>query len=71
MIMPQLIVTVEDASLLSDLKKAIKMLRGVGDISIRKSDISLNEKTLRAMRDVKEGKTIKCKNFEDYLDKVK
>lgn len=69
--MPQLIVTVEDASLLSDLKKAIKMLRGVGDISVRKSDMSLNEKTLHAMRDVKEGKTIKCKNFEDYLDKVK
>lgn len=69
--MPQLIVTVEDASLLSDLKKAIKMLRSVGDISIRKSDMSLNEKTLRPMRDVKEGKTIKCKNFEDYLDKVK
>ena len=39
--MAQLIVTVEDASLLSDLKRAIKMLRGVTNISERKSD-SLN-----------------------------
>lgn len=54
--MTQLIVTIEDASLLPDLKKA---------------DTSLNETTLRAMRDVKEGRTIKCKSFEEYLEKVK
>lgn len=69
--MTQLIVTIEDASLLPDLKKAIKMLRGVGNISVKKSETSLNETTLRAMRDVKEGRTIKCKSFEEYLEKVK
>ena len=57
--MTQLIVTIEDASLLPDLKKAIKMLRGVGNISVKKAETSLNETTLRAMRDVKEGRTIK------------
>ena len=69
--MAQLIVTVEDASLLPDLKKAIKMLRGVGNISVKKAETPLNENTLRAMRDVKEGRTIKCKSFEEYLEKVK
>ena len=69
--MTQLIVTIEDASLLPDLKKAIKMLRGVGNISVKKAETSLNETSLRAMRDVKEGRTIKCKSFEEYLEKVK
>ena len=69
--MAQLIVTVEDASLLPDLKKAIKMLRGVGNISVKKAEASLNKTTLRAMRDVKEGRTVKCKSFEEYLEKVK
>ena len=69
--MAQLIVTVEDASLLPDLKKAIKMLRGVGNISVKKAETPLNENTLRAMRDVKEGHTIKCKSVEEYLEKVK
>ena len=50
--MTQLIVTIEDASLLPDLKKAIKMLRGVENISVKKAETPLNETTLRAMRDV-------------------
>lgn len=69
--MTQLIVTVEDASLLSDLKKAIKMLRGVGDISVKKAEKKGNNTTLRAMKDAKEGRTIKCASFEEYLEKVK
>ena len=36
--MTQLIVTIEDASLLPDLKKAIKMFRGVGNISVKKAE---------------------------------
>ena len=67
--MAQLIVTVEDASLLSDLKRAIKMLRGVTNISERKSD-SLNDVTKQAIADAREGRTIKCDSFEDYLRKV-
>ena len=69
--MTQLIVTIEDASLLPDLKKAIKMSRGVENISVKKAETPLNETTLRAMRDVKEGHTIKCKSVEEYLEKVK
>ena len=69
--MTQLIVTIEDASLLPDLKKAIKMLRGVGNISVKKAAGPLNETTLRAIRDVKEGRTIKCKSFEEYMETVK
>ena len=68
--MNQLIVTVEDASLLSDLKKAISMLRGVSSV-LSNTDEAYNETTLKAMRDANEGNTIKCTSFEDYLAKVR
>ena len=54
---------------MSDLKRAIKMLRGVTNISERKSD-SLNDVTKQAIADAREGRTIKCDSFEDYLRKV-
>lgn len=56
----QLIVTVEDTSLINDLKRAIKMMRGVSKIAVKKqkkTEIEL------AREDAKAGRVIK------YLDK--
>lgn len=67
--MTQLIVDVEDISLLGELKRAIMMLRGVGSITER-TDMTIvpNDTTLLAMEEVKTGKTIKCSSFEEYLE---
>lgn len=35
------------------------------------SDAILNKTTIRAIQEAKEGKTIKCDDFEDYLNKIK
>lgn len=67
--MTQLIVDVEDISLLAELKRAIMMLKGVGSITER-TDIAFNEITLEAMNDAKMGNTIKCHSFEEYLKLV-
>lgn len=69
--MTQLIVNVEDVSLLAELKRAIMMLRGVGSIT-EKTDSTIlpNETTLRAMEEAKTGQTIKCSSFEEYLKVV-
>ena len=69
--MTQLIVNVEDVSLLGELKRAIMMLRGVGSI-MEKTELTTvpNETTLRAMEEAKAGNTIKCSNFEEYLKVV-
>ena len=69
--MTQLIVNVEDISLLAELKRAIMMLRGVSSIT-EKTDLTTvpNETTLRAMEEAKTGKTIKCSSFEEYLKVV-
>ena len=69
--MTQLIVNVEDTSLLADLKRAIMLLRGVGSITERtETTNSFNETTMNAMNDAKTGDTIKCRSFEDYLKLV-
>lgn len=70
-IMAQLIVTVDDLELLPDLKRAIKMLRGVKDITVQTTVDIPNKATQRAIKELKEGKTIKCRSFEEYLAKVK
>lgn len=66
--MTELIVKVDDASLLPDLKRAIKLLRGVASIAVKKEKPA--DVTLQAMRDAEEGRTVKCMDFEDYLKKV-
>ena len=50
--MTQIIVNVEDVSLLAELKHAIMMLRGVGSIT-EKTDVTndAHETTLRAMEE--------------------
>jgi len=53
-------------------KAAIAFLEFVKDLSFISisEDLKRNETTRRAIKESKEGKTIKCKNFEEYLEKV-
>ena len=69
--MSQLIVTIEDTNLLSQIKKAISLLKGVSAVKVKKTDTvaTLNKTTLEAMRAAENGETIKCESFEDYLQK--
>lgn len=49
----QLIVTVDDASVINDLKRAIKMMRGVSKISVKrpkKTELDLAREDARAGR---------------------
>jgi hypothetical protein len=69
--MSQLIVNIEDASLLSQLKKAISLLKGVSKVQVKRTTDTLNKKTIKAIKSAEDGDTIKCESFEDYLQKVK
>lgn len=64
--MTQLIVSVENKSLLNEIKKAIELLRGVSRTEICASDIP-NPTTLAAFREAEEGNTIVCDSMEEYL----
>lgn len=71
--MTQLIVNIEDVSLLEELKAAIRMLRGTGTITERNDStpVEYNKTTIQAMEDAQNGDTISCSNFEEYLELVK
>lgn len=61
----QLIVNVEDVSMLKDLKKAIGMMRGVTKITVpRAKRLSAYE---RSLRDLDEGRVYKYDSLDDLV----
>jgi len=68
--MTQLIVSVEDASLLGDIRKAIKLLRGVASVSMGYEVGEPNPITMKALHEAENGQTIVCDTMEDYLKLV-
>lgn len=65
--MTQLIVSIEDASLLGDIKKAIRLLRGVASVKVSKSAEVPNPATVKAIKVIEEGHSFVCEDFNDYL----
>ena len=64
----QLIVSVDDPSLLKDLKKAIGMMRGVTKITIpRRKRLSSYE---RSLRDLDEGRVYKYDSLDDLIKEI-
>jgi len=64
----QLIVNVEDVSMLKDLKKAIGMMRGVTKITIpRRKRLSSYE---RSLRDLDEGRVYKYDSLDDLIKEI-
>ncbi len=69
--MEQLLVTIEDKSMASSLKKAILLLKGVTEIKRYTPNVSARKKTLKAITDYKNGDVVECSDFEDYLKKTR
>lgn len=63
-VMTQLIVSIENPDMLRDIKKAIRMIRGV--ISVKSQEETPNADTLAAIREARSGKAIHCGSFDDY-----
>jgi len=62
--MTQLTVSIEKPEMLRDIKKAIKMIRGVVSVKAEKS--TPNATTMAAIEEARAGKAIYCGSFEDY-----
>lgn len=61
----QILVDIEDISMLKDIKKAISMLKGVGKITIpRRKRMSAYE---RSLRDLDEGRVYEAKDVDDLF----
>ncbi len=64
----QILVEIEDMSLLKDIKKAISMLKGVGKITMpRRKRESAYE---RSLRDLDEGRVYEAKDVDDLFKQI-
>ena len=64
----QIIVDIEDISMLKDIKKAISMLKGVGKVSVsRNKALSSYEQSLL---DIKEGRVNEYASVDDFFNKM-
>lgn len=62
--MTQLTVSIENPDMLRDIKKAIRMIRGV--VSVKTEKPKPNATTLAAIKEMQSGKGIYCGSFDDY-----
>ena len=60
----QLLVNIEDMSLLKDIKKAISMIKGVGKITMPRRRMTSYE---RSLRDLDEGRVFEAKDVDDLF----
>lgn len=64
----QIIVDIEDMSMLKDIKKAISMLKGVGKVAVSRSKaLSSYEQSLL---DIKEGRVNEYASVDDFFNKM-
>ena len=64
----QILVDIEDMSMLKDIKKAISMVKGVGKITIpRRKRMSAYE---RSLRDLDEGRVYEYDSLDDLIKEI-
>ena len=64
----QMIVSVADASMMKELKRAISLMRGVAKVTIpRRKKLSAYE---LSMRDLKEGRVYEYESLDDLIKEI-
>ncbi len=66
--MIQLTVSIEDSSMLEQIRQAISLIRGVKSVSLKKQPKTGMD---RAINDIKEGRVYDAKSVEDLLNQCK
>ena len=72
-IMTQLILNIEDASMLTQIKKACSLLRGVNSVKVVKQkpkDLSSTKGYQEAMDDVRAGRVHKAESADDMFTQI-
>ena len=66
--MTQLTVSVEDVSMLDQIRQAISMLRGVASVTLKRQSKTGMD---RAMDDIKNGRVYEASSVEDLINQCK
>lgn len=62
----QILVDIEDMTMLKDIKRAISMLKGVGKITVPRRR-KLYSSYVRSLRDLDEGRVYEAKDVDDLF----
>ena len=65
----QILVNIEDMSMLKDIRKAISMLKGVGKITLPRRHKLYSSYEL-SLRDLKEGRVYKYDSLDDLIKEI-
>ena len=66
--MTQLTVSIEDVSMLDQIKQAISMLRGVASVTMKRQPKTGME---RAVDDIRQGRVYEASSVEDLINQCK
>ncbi len=66
--MTQLIVSIDNPSMVSEIRKAIKLMRGV--VSVKATKEKPNPTTIAAIESAKNKDGFFCESFDDYIKLV-
>ena len=66
---PHIEITLEENAVVSDIKKALKMIRGVASVRVANSSKAEtpSKTTIKAINDVRASKTFKASSVDDLL----
>ena len=66
-IMTQLTVSIEDVSMLDQIKQAISLLRGVSSVTLKRSKKTSMD---RAIEDIEQGRVYKYNSLDDLIKEI-
>lgn len=72
-VMTQLILNIEDASMLTQIKKACSLLRGVNSVKVVKPKVKSLAETAgyqEAMGDIRDGRVYHAENTDDMFTQI-
>lgn len=64
----QMVVNIEDLSLVNDIRKALKLMRGIGSVTLRRNPTQSSYERSRA--DVKAGRVYAYDSLEDFIKEI-
>ena len=64
--MTQLTVSIEDVSMLDQIKQAISLIRGVSSVTLKRRKTSMD----RAIEDIEQGRVYKYDSLDDLIKEI-
>ncbi|MDR0873637.1 MAG: hypothetical protein LBN27_09285 [Prevotellaceae bacterium] len=64
-------ITLENNSMVSALRNILSHLQGVQNVMVWENDVEIpNKKTLAAIKELQQGKGVRCKNVDELFERL-